>query len=193
LREAREKAFMQWAQMEGRMPHRVCQRRPVEMDALAGIDLGLPAERQMIGIFGHENLSNGDYGRQAALDQPGRRLGLHDTILAGTTGVFGTPGNHNAELGRHYVQSLAFVFTDPMQFALAAGASLVVDVDDNLDPRQMRRQCPAIDAPLGLPELSRLDRLPYRLRPVGRPRGQGTSALRGASRPSGQSGGVAIL
>jgi hypothetical protein len=27
-----------------------------------------------------------------------------------------------------------------MQFALAAGAGLVVDVDDDLDPRQMRRK-----------------------------------------------------
>lgn len=49
----REKALMQRAQMEGGM-------RSIEMDALAGIDLGLPIERQMIGIFGLENLSVGN-------------------------------------------------------------------------------------------------------------------------------------
>jgi hypothetical protein len=56
------------------MPHPVCERRPVEMDALAGIDLGLPVERQMIGIFGHQNLSGG-FGRQPAFDQD-RRAGV---------------------------------------------------------------------------------------------------------------------
>ena len=142
---------MQRAQVEGGMLNPVRQRRSIESDALAGIDLGLPVERQMIGIFGHQNLGDRGLGRQAALDQPGRSLGLHDTILAGTTGVFGTPGNDNAELRRHHVQPLALVFTDPMQFALAAGAGLVVDVDDDLDPRQMRRQCPAVDAALARP------------------------------------------
>jgi len=38
--------------MEGSMPNPVRQCRSIESDALAGIDLGLPVERQMIGIFG---------------------------------------------------------------------------------------------------------------------------------------------
>ncbi|OIQ65658.1 hypothetical protein GALL_527800 [mine drainage metagenome] len=54
---------MQRAQMEGGMPDPVCERRPIEMDALASIDLGLPIERQMIGIFGHQNLGDGRFGR----------------------------------------------------------------------------------------------------------------------------------
>jgi hypothetical protein len=139
---------MQRAQMEGGMPNPVRQRRSIESDALAGIDLGLPVERQMIGIFGHQNLGDGCLRRQAALDQPGRSLGLRDAIFAGSAGVFITPGDDNAELRRHHVQPLAPVFTDPMQFALAAGAGLVVEVDDDLDPRQVGRQCSAIDAAL---------------------------------------------
>jgi hypothetical protein len=121
------------------------------MDALAGIDLGLPVQRQMIGIFRYQNLSDGGFGRQTALDQPGRSLGLHDALLTGATGVFGTPGEDNAELCWHHVQPLALVFADAMQFALAAEAGLVVDVDDDLDPRQMRRQRSAVDAALARP------------------------------------------
>ena len=85
----------------------------------------------MIGIFGHQNLGDGCLRRQAALDQPGRSLGLQDAVLAGAAGVFGAPGDDNAELRLHHVQPFAPVFTDPMQFVLAAGAGLVVDVDDN--------------------------------------------------------------
>lgn len=125
--------------MEGSMPNPVRQCRSIESDALAAIDLGLPIERQVIGIFGHQNLGDGCLRRQSALDQPGRSLGLQDAIFAGSAGVFGTSGDDNAELRRHHVQPLALVLTDPMQLALAAGAGLVVDVDDDLDPRQMRR------------------------------------------------------
>src|SRR5437879_1716679 len=43
---------------------------------------------------------------------------------------------------------LALVFADLVQVALAAGTGLGVEVDHDLDPRQMRRQCSAIDAAL---------------------------------------------
>lgn len=93
----------------------------------------------MIGAFGHQNLSDGCLRRQSAVDQAGRSLGLQDAIFAGSTGVFGTPGDDNAELRRHHVQPLALVLADLVQVALAAGAGLGVEVDHDLDPRQMRR------------------------------------------------------
>ena len=145
---------MQRAQVPGGMADPVGQRRAIEIDALAGVDLGLPVERQMVGIFGHQNLGDGGLGRQAALDQPRRRRGLHDTVLAGPAGVFGPPGDEHPELRRHDVQPLAHVLADPVQLALAAGAGLVVDVDDDLDPRQMRRQRSAVDAALASPRRS---------------------------------------
>jgi hypothetical protein len=139
----REKALVQRAQMEGRMPHPVRERRPVEMDALAGIDLGLPVERQMIGIFRHQNLGDGCLGRQSALDQPGWSLGLPDAVFACAAGVFGTPGDDDTELGRDQVQPFAPVLADLVQVAPTAWTGLV-DVDHDLDPRQMDRQCSAI-------------------------------------------------
>jgi hypothetical protein len=50
-----------------------------------------------------------------------------------------TPGDDNAELRRHHVQPLAPVFADLVQVALAAGTGLVVEVDHDFGPRQMRR------------------------------------------------------
>jgi len=77
-----------------------------------------------------------------------RNLGLPDAVLAGSAGVFGPPGDDNAELGGDHVQPLAPVLANLVQVALTAGADLVVYVDHDLDPRQMRRQCSAIAAAL---------------------------------------------
>jgi hypothetical protein len=43
---------------------------------------------------------------------------------------------------------LALVLPDPVQLALAAGAGPAVDIDDDLDPWQMRRQRAAVGASL---------------------------------------------
>ena len=149
---------MQRTQVPGGMSDPVGQRRAIQIDALAGVDLGLAVQRQMVGIFGDQNLGDRGLGRQAALDQPRRRRGLHDTVLACPAGVFGPAGDEHPELRRHDVQPLAPVLADPVQLALAAGAGLVVDVDDDLNPRQMRRQRSAVDPALVSPGLSRLGR-----------------------------------
>jgi hypothetical protein len=94
----------------------------------------------MVGVFGHQNLGDRSLGRQAALDQSRWRRGLHDTVLASPAGIFGPMGDQHSQLRRHYVESLALGFADPVQLALAAPAGLVVDVDDDLNPRQMPRQ-----------------------------------------------------
>ena len=149
---------MQRTQVPGGMADPVRQRRTIQIDALAGVNLGLPVQRQMIGIFGHQHLGDGGLGRQSALDQPGRSRRLHDAILARSAGVFGPPGDEHPELRRHHVQPLAPVLADPVQLALATGAGLVVDVDDDLDPRQMRRQRSAVDAALASPRRAAIGR-----------------------------------
>jgi hypothetical protein len=55
------------------------------------------------------------------------------------------------ELRRHDIQPLALVLADPVQLALAAPASLVGDVDGDLNPRQMRRQRSPVDPALVSP------------------------------------------
>jgi hypothetical protein len=69
----RQHAFMHGPQMEGGAANPVGQRRTVEIDSLAGVDLRLPVERQMIGVFGDEDLRHGRLGWNAALDQSRRR------------------------------------------------------------------------------------------------------------------------
>ena len=145
---------MQRAQVPGGMADPVCQRRAIQIDALAGINLGLAVERQVVGIFGHQNLGDRGLGRQAALDQSHRRRGLYDTVLASPAGIFRPPGDEHPELRRHDVQPLTLVLADPVQLAPAARAGLVVDVDDNLNPRQMRRQRSPVDPALVSPGLS---------------------------------------
>ena len=103
----------------------------------------------MIGILRHEHMGDQGVGGQAALDQPGLRRGLGHALFAGPAGVLRPAGDQDAELGRDHIQTLADVLADPVKLALAAGASGVVEIDDRLDPRQMRRQRAAV-GPAGL-------------------------------------------
>jgi hypothetical protein len=73
---------MQRTQVPGGMTDPVRQRGAIQIDALPGVNLGLPVQRQMIGIFGHQHLRNRGLGRQSALDQPGWSRRLDDTVLA---------------------------------------------------------------------------------------------------------------
>ena len=55
-----------------------------------------------------------------------------------------------------------------MQLAVATAAGLVVDIDDDLDPRQMRRQCSAVTATLAAPRRTTIRRGFILLRFAGR-------------------------
>jgi hypothetical protein len=51
-----QRALLDRPQQEGcAAPHPIGQRRTVEFDALAGVDLSLPIQRKMIGIFGDKH------------------------------------------------------------------------------------------------------------------------------------------
>ncbi|MGY4598151.1 hypothetical protein ACVWXL_005897 [Bradyrhizobium sp. GM22.5] len=77
------------------------------------------------------------------------------TVLASPAGVFGTPGDEDPELRRdHKVQPLTSILADPVQLALATGADLIVDIDDDLDSRQVRRQVATVDPALASPSLT---------------------------------------
>jgi hypothetical protein len=59
---------VQRTQIPGGVANPVRQRGTIQIDTLAGVDLGLPIQRQMIGIFGHQNLGDRGLCRQTALD-----------------------------------------------------------------------------------------------------------------------------
>jgi hypothetical protein len=137
------------SQQEGGAAHPVSKGRTIEIDALPGVDLGLAVERQVVGVFGDQHLSDGRLGRKAAFDQPRRCRRLNHDVLTRPTGVFGPPDHQNPELGRHDVETLGAIFADYMQRPTAARAAVIFDVDDHLDPRQVDRQRTTIGPTLG--------------------------------------------
>ena len=145
---------MHRTQVPGGAADPVGERGAIEIDALPGADLRLAIERQVVGIFGDQNLGDRRLGRQAALDQPRGRGSLHDNVLAGAAGVFGPAHDDHAQLRRHDVQPLAHVLADPVQVVAAAGAGVILDVDDHLDAGKVRRQRAPVGPALGRARLT---------------------------------------
>ena len=135
---------MHGPQQEGRASHPVGQGRAIQGDALAGIDLGLSIQRQMIGELRDQHLGDGRLGRQPAFDQSGRRRRLHDHVGASPAGILRSAYDQNAELRRHDIQALRDVLADAMQHRRTARADGARHIDHRLDPRQVRRQLAAV-------------------------------------------------
>ena len=100
----------------------------------------------MVGVFGNQYLRHRRLGRQAALDETRRRRRLDDDILASAASVFGSAHDEHPEVRGNDVELLAHVLADPVQGPLAARAGLVLDVDERLETRRMRRQGAAVRA-----------------------------------------------
>ena len=79
-------------------------------------------------------------GRHPAGDRPLRRRRLHHRLLAGPAGVARAADHLHPQHGGDDVEHLARVLADDVQGPAAAGAALVLEVDQDLDPRQVRRQ-----------------------------------------------------
>jgi hypothetical protein len=99
--------------------------------------LRLAVQRQVIGIFGDQNLGDGCLGRNAALDQASRSGGLDHDLFASPASILWAAHHQNAELGGHNVQLLADILADPMQIMAAARTGMVIDIDCDLDARQV--------------------------------------------------------
>ena len=187
------------------------QARPTQLhrverssvDALAGEDLRLAIQRQVVAVFVDQHMRQQRLGRHAAVDRPLRRRRLNDRFLAGPAAIARPADHPDPQLGRDVVQHLGPVFADPMQCTAAARAGLVLDIDHQLDPRQMRRQRAAIAfGRLGARRSVRLRRpgsrrrrtpAPPSARPpiVPDPRPRAARLRRRAARNGGRSGCVA--
>jgi hypothetical protein len=102
----------------------------------------------VVGVARHGNVGDRRLGRHAALDEAGRRRGLHDDARAGAAGELRPPGDQDAELDGEHIEAFCRVAADLDHRAPAAGASRALGHEDLLDARQMVRQ-PA--APLPAP------------------------------------------
>ena len=122
----------------------IAQCRPIQLDALASIDLGLPVERQMVAELGDDHLRDQRLGRQAARHHMLGRMGLHHRARAATASVFRAARDQHAPLRRDHVQPFAHVLADLRHLAATARAQRAFGLDDPLHPRQMGRQVAAI-------------------------------------------------
>ncbi len=139
-----EQMVAQRSQPPCRTSRPVGQRRAVEFDALARVDLRLPVQRQMVGIFGHQHVRDKRLAGQATVDDVGRCRRLYERCLAAPAAIARATGDEDAEGGRYHVEPLGNVLADDVQRASAAAACLVLDVDDLLDPLQVRRKATTI-------------------------------------------------
>ncbi len=134
----------QGAQIPGCPADPVGKGGAVQLDALPGIDLRLSVERQVIGILGHQNLRDQRFGGDATFDDPCRRGNLHDRVLARAAAIARAPGDQHAEGGGDDIKALGDILADLVERAAAAGAGLLLNIDDLLDPFEMGGQRSAV-------------------------------------------------
>lgn len=135
---------MQGLKPPGRAPHPQRQRRPIECNFLSGKHLLQPIERHMIAVLHRRDMRKEGFAHHAAVDRLRRRRRLDNRALARSTAVTRTDDPLHAILNWCDIEYLLVGLADLVQDAAAAGAALVIDVDDHLDARQMDRQTPAI-------------------------------------------------
>ena len=141
----------------------VTERRAVELDVLTSEDLRLPGERQVITILGDNDVGDQRVGGDAAGDDAWGRRCLDDAIFAYPAAVARPPGDEHPQGRRDDIEALGDILADGMESAAAAGAGLVVDVDDLLDALEMRRQAATVG--LARPSRTRRSRFDARLDP----------------------------
>jgi hypothetical protein len=107
----------------------------------------MAVQGEVVREFGHEHMSQQGLGRHPAGDRPFGRGSLHYRFRTGSAAVARAPDHLDPQLGGDEVEHLARVLTDHVQATTTAGATLVLDVDQHLDPRQVRRQGAQVASP----------------------------------------------
>ena len=123
----------------GRLSDPVAQRRAVEVEPLAGIDLILAIERQMIAVLRHQQMCERRRCGTATRGRHRRCRGLRDRIARGA-GIFRPDVTDDLEVPGHVVQHLGHVLAElgHPAAAIRAGACTVIGrLMHNLLPRQM--------------------------------------------------------
>ena len=104
-------------EQEGGATRPIGQGGTIELDPLAGVDLSLAVEREVIGVLADHDMGDGGLGGQSALDQASGRRRLNDDALAGAAGVLGPAHDQNLELSRDDIEPLSTVLADQVKGA----------------------------------------------------------------------------
>jgi hypothetical protein len=119
--------------------HPVRQGRAVDLDAVPGEDLALPVKRKVIAVFGDQDMSE-KTGTGEALGNRTLRGGRLMNRPAGPAAIARPADADDPKPRGHIIEHLADSLTDLMQFAAAAGARLMLEIEPHVLAGQMRRQ-----------------------------------------------------
>jgi len=122
-----------------RLSDPIGQRGAVEVEPLAGVNLALAIERQMVAVLRHQQMCERARRGTAARGRHRRRRGLRDGIASGA-GIFRPDVTDDLEVPGHVVQHLGHVLAElgHSPAALRAGARTVISrLMHDLLPRQM--------------------------------------------------------
>lgn len=111
----------QWRQQRRRRSDPIGQGGTVEIDTLAGIDLGLSVKRQVVGVLGYQHMGEQSGTWSPALDRQGRHRRLHDR-LAQPADDLGSDMPDDLEQG-DALQHLGLVLAEPAQLSAASLAA----------------------------------------------------------------------
>ncbi len=148
----RDQPLVHGPQLERREADPMGERGTIDVDPFGCHHLRLAVQRQVPRVFADDDVGDERLGRQTAFDQPrgGRRLDdarrhVGSGALAGSAGVFRSPGHDHPVFGRDLVETLGTILADHMEIVPTAGAHLARRLDDDLLARQMGREMAAID------------------------------------------------
>src|SRR5216683_3095337 len=119
--------------------HPVRKRRAIDLDPVPGEDLALPVKRKVIAVFGDQDMSE-QTGTGEALGDRTLRGGRLMNGPAGPAAIAGPADADDSKPRRHMIEHLADRLADYMQFAAAAGARLMLEIEPHVLAGQMRWQ-----------------------------------------------------
>ncbi|EAQ33461.1 hypothetical protein NB311A_06813 [Nitrobacter sp. Nb-311A] len=121
----------------------VRQGRAVQRDALPGEDLALPVKREVIAVFGDQNMGEQSRGGQPFGDRPLWCWRLMDSP-AGPTAIARPADSDDPQPRRYMVEHLARRFADQVQYAAATRAGLMLNIEPDILAGQVHRQARAL-------------------------------------------------
>jgi hypothetical protein len=111
----------QGTQQGRRFAHPVGQGRTRQLNARAGINLGLAIERQVVRSLRDQDVRQQPRTGQASRDRTARRRRLHD-LVAAAAGLFGPEVTDDAKVGGNVLQPLRNVLAQRFERTAAIGA-----------------------------------------------------------------------
>ncbi len=117
----------------------VGERRAIERDALAGEDLRLAVERNVVAVFADDDVRQEACAGQPLRDWPLGCRGLMQLAACAAT-IFRATNTDDAQAGRNAVQHLADRLADLMDHSAAAGTGRGFDLERHVLALEMIRQ-----------------------------------------------------